>query len=241
MFLLDMALVLARQKTQHPLDDRVRMILADSSPQLGRNWFWVQETLIKRNDLIKLLYAYQLLVMAMRQAVASLATAKVDSVFSALLQDDSLLESSVALSTGLSIHTYTPVALGKTQGDVAGKCQALAHMMGLEQKEPVSVRRSLAEVCAVCSDMGVEMHLADFPVSTQPFWMSEAPVAADHLEVGLASLDGEDGAASPTPCVEALEVGLQESLSDDDARPLEAGVQENLSDDHAVEHGQAAP
>ena len=176
-----MALLLLRQATR---PRSVRYLFADSSPQVGRNWLWVSESRIELQHLRKLVGVHREMVARMRYLVTAFYNDELG--LETLCCDDLLVHCAATLAAGICEHTFTPVALGASQGDVAGKAKALAHMMALENPTPSRLRGALEEVVTVTSDMGVEMHLSDFPVTVAPFWLG---TSALEITEGTEALD----------------------------------------------------
>ena len=55
LFVLDLSLVLQRQRKFSPDTPKLRYIWADSSPMLGRNWIWFQEHSVEVAEVVDLM------------------------------------------------------------------------------------------------------------------------------------------------------------------------------------------
>ena len=200
-FLLDMALICLRQQRENIA--RMRFLLIDSSPQLGRNWLWIDETSVSTDQIIPAAAAQTQLTLQLQlflakvprlyQSTPSVRVAAEEILEVGDLCAHSALQASQTILQSATEHTYTPVCLGNWKSDAVGKASALCHALGLENPTCGKLTKALAEVRALCTDMGAELSFTELLVNLTPSWM-ETPVPRS-MEIGsLEELDKDDPA-----------------------------------------------
>ena len=213
-FLLDLAFVRARQLHMQVLPPaeahHVRFMLADSSPQVGRNWLWIDETRVMRAHLIRVCQSHTALclqarIVALRWQRQEEALWRSEALLESLTSPE-LMQHAKELERCIVEHTYTPVSLGKWQSDVIGKGMALCHAMGLENPSQERLQHSLAEVRALCTDMGAEMNLTEIAIPLYPTWVAETSQS-----IGTGVLDV---AADPDTPIEEGTLDMEQCAED---------------------------
>ena len=231
-FRMDAALMLRRRSfdTMH-----FRFLMADSSPQGGRDWLLSRATsFAKQPSLLRRVFA-DLLEENRRAAGEKAGTAQEQVMF---------------LHKHLIHHALPPVAMGLSQTNVARKSSALIHAHMLECK-PRDVNIALLATLSMTGDLGTEIGIPDF---RSPFkellppwqrqWVEElvpdyAEVAAQDTEItcemqrlqrqvvaapgplGL-EVDGDSDAAASSPEPEVLVEDGVAWHSDDEGQPTPA-------------------
>lgn len=171
-FIFDLALLLHDGRNAASEEAKTRFLWADSSPQWGRNWLWIQEHFISTAQAVELLRAAWCLIDELR-----LLPRQPDAHEDARdrsLQSASIHAAARLLKKGIAKVIHTPVILGSGQcGEVqeaAALCHALVLLCGGNMAR---LRKYLCEIRALCSDMGTEMGLAALqihPEEVMPSW-----------------------------------------------------------------------
>ena len=219
-FVVDIAMLLDSQSRFAEGVPMQRYLWMDSSPQIGRNWLWVQEHVLPQAKAVHLMYQVWELIAHM-SAVEPDQLRDYDVVSPPHIR---ALCKSVMLN--LRHHVHTPVALGSGMAKEVHEAAAVAHVCSLAAGGGMQgLKTYLSEVRATCTDMGTELGLSSLQVSADillPPWLRRCrPMAADDAEeLGGAILHGEE---LPVCCDDeedmycSLHADDEEELLDDDA------------------------
>ena len=121
-------------------------VMADSSPQFGRDWFILQYDIIngeKFNDMFDVMLAWQ-------------CTDHADF-------DTNFADALSAWESGVMNHIAVPTGIGSRRATLAHKLHNLLHSLALELGSWKQVRRFCEKTIAVVTDHGVESLLAATP------------------------------------------------------------------------------
>ena len=226
-FSLDLALTLARQQWSASCGSVNRYLLADSSPQVGRNWLWVMEITIERSVIIHLCISACRLATAVADVVQQYRAAAQndgdgdDALLQELAGDWQMAEDCCFLQEHVHAFTHIPVALGGREAGAVQEARALCHALALEHPSREALGEVLGQIYGCCTDMGTELGLSELAVSAAeviPTWRLGPSNLESGVNSDLAAGSGSDGGAL-TPCGSMRLCG-----SDTDEGPRCAGI-----------------
>ena len=149
-------------------------MLCDSSPQVNYDWVWTQVKEISESDIVRSCKAVQHLATGVAAHVASWENEEEgfdDISLEPLAAWKQYLDDVMAIKT----HVCAPTAVTSGQRGAAHKVRAQLHSFYLDCPTETSLNAFVDSIQCVCSDMGVEMAMADFSctnlMDVLPHWM----------------------------------------------------------------------
>lgn len=188
---LDVAFMLLQQKSNSRAADVVRFGWADSSPQGGHNWLWIQSVSIRRDSLVQVWNAFLQLATAV-QLEADKAKRQGAEEDDDILHDP--LDAPVreahpdwvplldTIRSGIEEHIHPPVDLTSGFEGLAHKAAGCAWSFALEVAGLRDLRRVCRSFQSFTSDLGVESGLSDFNAGVEqllPSWRTLDDIVPD--------------------------------------------------------------
>ena len=247
--IVDTACVIREQWRNSPAPGKqsppfLRFGWSDSSPIHGRDWFIAKHIRIPSDMLLDVFDATQRLTAdrwslahqvqrsrKRKRRLAGIVDEESDNEdFDLGLHDVPAGGLSVAtrqslckvVAANVRLHIHVPTAVGQRAADVAHKCSALAHSVGVECASESDLKLWFRGVVSWCTDMGTEMGQVDFrgrAASLLPsWWRWPRPFEADR-----ADSDGsEDPLATPIAGIAVPKQGrLAFDQGEGDGDPME--------------------
>ena len=232
MFLrVDVAFMLWQQERLATLQHRPRFLMADASPQGGREWLLGRHVTLSARSL------------AMHQAAHAVVCRSMDTSRRACKPSDEELGRIDFLRDNLPAHAMPPAAMGLARTTATHKGAALLHSLSLEAR-PSELQGCLLSVLSLTADLGPEIGIPGFRSNYQellPPWRQQwvQKLVADHgiaaaeqrvaVDVPVCSLQ-VDGDCCEDPTWE------DNALQPDGDGWVSQGAEQGQGEEHSAEH-----
>ena len=173
-----------------------RFMLCDSSPQAGYDWLWCQYKEVQHNMLTSICRASHSLAADIERFCEDEISIHGDSWVPAPSPLPGWQPHLRVIGHGITEHICPPMALASGQSSLPHKARAVLHAWFLES--PCDGLDNCADsIQCVCSDLGVEVGLADFHCtslhSLLPEWLREEEQLQPDIDAGGESSVDEGG------------------------------------------------